>query len=327
MSNSLISIIVPVYNAELFLRRCLNSIRTQTYTNFEAILIDDGSSDQSDIICDEYSVIDRRFIVIHKKNEGVSIARNVGMKKAHGEYIMFLDADDIMKKNCIEEYVQYSAFDIVVGGYEKFGVQTGSYGPIINKVIDIKSELLSIWEDSPDSYWWFVWGKLFRKDIISDNNLQFKTDMIYLEDFCFVLEYLSYIDNVYIQNSHNILHLVEISKYSKYKMDYNLLKIHMQAHEDAFSSLEKRSHTSFIEMRKRVAYRHFYNFMNYLIKSDIPFIVKLSNMVLYNKDKNKPKLFGYIVLKGKRSKIGWSICQTIYVLSYPLLYLKTIKNH
>lgn len=97
-----ISIIVPVYNAESYLKRCLDSIINQTYKNIEIILIDDGSTDKSGMICDEYKSHDDRIIVIHKANSGVSSARNSGLDIAGGEYIAFIDSDDYVPKNYLE---------------------------------------------------------------------------------------------------------------------------------------------------------------------------------------------------------------------------------
>ena len=92
--NPKISVIVPVYNVEMFLRRCIDSILAQTFTDFELLLIDDGSKDKSGEICDEYATKDVRIRVFHKQNGGVSSARNVGLNHAIGEYICFCDADD-----------------------------------------------------------------------------------------------------------------------------------------------------------------------------------------------------------------------------------------
>ena len=92
--NPLISIIIPVYNVERYLEKCINSIINQTYKNLEIILVDDGSEDASGVLCDHYAKIDKRIIVIHKKNGGLSDARNVGIKKARGRYLAFIDSDD-----------------------------------------------------------------------------------------------------------------------------------------------------------------------------------------------------------------------------------------
>lgn len=90
MENTLLSIIVPVYNVELYIRKCLDSILNQTFREYELILVDDGSTDQSGAICDEYALKDNRIVVIHKENEGQSTARNCGIKASSGKYITFI---------------------------------------------------------------------------------------------------------------------------------------------------------------------------------------------------------------------------------------------
>lgn len=99
--NKLVSVIVPVYNVEKYLERCINSIIQQSYNNLEIILIDDGSTDASGKICDEYKEKDDRIIVIHKENGGLSDARNAGIKIFTGEYVTFIDSDDYVSKNMV----------------------------------------------------------------------------------------------------------------------------------------------------------------------------------------------------------------------------------
>lgn len=99
MNKPLISVIVPVYNVEKFLSRCLNSILAQTYNNLEVILVDDGSTDNSGKICDDYALKDKRIRVIHKQNGGVSSARNMALSVAKGEYIGFVDSDDYIEND------------------------------------------------------------------------------------------------------------------------------------------------------------------------------------------------------------------------------------
>lgn len=119
MNNPLISIVVPVYNVEKFLRSCLDSILFQTYTNWEAILVDDGSNDNSGCICDEYAQKDRRIRVIYKKNGGVSSARNVGIENARGDWFLFCDSDDILYEDTLHTFVSRinDGIDSVCGGY------------------------------------------------------------------------------------------------------------------------------------------------------------------------------------------------------------------
>lgn len=116
--NPLISVIIPIYMAENFLHRCVDSVINQTYKNLEIILINDGSKDKSGIICDEYAKKDTRIKVIHQENQGLSGARNSGLNIAKGEYIYFIDSDDYIKKNTLENMIKYSEkgyFDIISG--------------------------------------------------------------------------------------------------------------------------------------------------------------------------------------------------------------------
>lgn len=101
--NDLISVIIPVYNVEKYLKKCINSVLIQSYKNLQIILVDDGSTDMSPIICDEYAKLDNRIFVIHKKNGGLSSARNAGLKAAIGNYITFLDSDDYISSTTYEE--------------------------------------------------------------------------------------------------------------------------------------------------------------------------------------------------------------------------------
>ena len=119
----LISIIVPIYKVEPYLRQCLDSVTNQTYTNLEIILVDDGSPDGCPNICDEYASKDNRIVVIHKKNGGLSDARNAGLDVAKGEFIYFLDSDDIIPTNCISilfKIIRNEAADIASSSYCEF---------------------------------------------------------------------------------------------------------------------------------------------------------------------------------------------------------------
>lgn len=120
MNDLLISVIIPVYMAEKFLHRCVNSVLNQTYQNFEIILINDGSKDKSGMICDEYAKKDKRIKVIHQENQGVSAARNKGLDMARGEWIYFLDSDDYISPKSFELLMcvqKEDDYDIVASGH------------------------------------------------------------------------------------------------------------------------------------------------------------------------------------------------------------------
>lgn len=111
-----VTIIVPVYNVEKYLTCCIGSILSQSFKDFELLLIDDGSSDLSGEICDDYVEKDARIRVFHKENGGVSSARNLGLENAQGEWICFIDSDDWVEVDFLKELIQYDSFDLVVGG-------------------------------------------------------------------------------------------------------------------------------------------------------------------------------------------------------------------
>lgn len=120
--TNLISIIVPVYNCEKYIERCINSILKQTYKNIEVLLINDGSKDKSLQICERYAQKDNRIIVFEKENEGVSSARNLGIEKSHGEFITFVDSDDYLEENFCEEMLERAykySVDYVTCGYKR----------------------------------------------------------------------------------------------------------------------------------------------------------------------------------------------------------------
>ena len=123
-NNPKISVIVPVYNAEKYLRRCIDSILAQTFTDFELLLIDDGSTDSSGKICDEYAKKDRRIRVFHKENGGVSSARNVGLSHLRGNWVYFVDSDDYLSPQHLQNYVNYLDADIIYQGYRLFDEMT-----------------------------------------------------------------------------------------------------------------------------------------------------------------------------------------------------------
>ena len=134
MTNPLISIIIPVYNVENFLQDCLNSVKNQTYTNLEIILVNDGSTDKSGEICDDFSLQDSRFKVLHQKNSGQAVARNNALNIANGEFISFVDSDDIISVDYIQtlfDLTQKLNTKIAMCGYKEFK-NNGEIGAILD---------------------------------------------------------------------------------------------------------------------------------------------------------------------------------------------------
>lgn len=171
------SIIVPVYNVEEYLRDCIDSVLSQTYTDYELILVDDGSTDQSGDICDEYHSCDKRVRVIHKENGGQSSARNLGVDLAHGEFIAFLDSDDMFSDNCFLQEV-YDAIDdsteVVVYRYSKL-FENGEIEEVRANLSNIncnnKSVLLSELVQR-DAFFCSCWSKCVRTSVLK-NGIRF----------------------------------------------------------------------------------------------------------------------------------------------------------
>ena len=183
-----ISVIVPVYNAESTLKKCVDSILMQEFKDFELLLIDDGSKDNSPAICDEYAAKNSHVQVFHKENGGVSAARNFGLDHAKGEWITFIDADDYITPGYFEGVVDYDE-DVLIKGYRKFDHS----GEVAERKAE---ELLSIskFSDFLDQYITdsLLRGpvfKFYRRSLIGD--LRFLTDMKIGEDAWFVFKYLT----------------------------------------------------------------------------------------------------------------------------------------
>lgn len=194
MDKVKISIIVPVYNADEYLDRCLHSILDQEFTSYEVILVDDGSTDASWLICDRYSSTDPRFITLHQPNKGVSSARNAGINMAQGEYVMFLDADDALLPDALESMVaSVNGEDVVVGGYGVFINNVPSSEVMPAATVSYKGhDYARFFEENllPDCELLDApWAKLFRTKAI--RRIRFNEDMDYAEDKLFVFEVLS----------------------------------------------------------------------------------------------------------------------------------------
>ena len=192
-SKTLISIIVPIYNVENYLRQCLDSIMNQTYQNFECLLINDGSPDNSADICREYVSKDSRFRYFEKENDGVSSARNLGIEHSKGEYITFIDSDDWVESDYVEilydELIKENA-DIAVSTYKRFEMGDNCwYVHAFQRGYDKKvftnkklmDELLSL--DGFDNSYRFVSGKLVRRNLLE--NIAFNVATLYGEDMEF----------------------------------------------------------------------------------------------------------------------------------------------
>ncbi len=187
-----ISVIVPVYKAEKYLHRCIDSILTQTFTDFELILVDDGSPDGSGAICDEYAHKDKRVKVIHKENGGVSSARNAGLDIARGNIICFVDSDDWVENKFLDSFCKKDA-DIVVQAYYqniiKETINKEYYISIEDKYFECVDEFLKTLYMTDN--FGYLPTKALKKEIIDKYNLRLNCNYKFREDLEFVLRYIS----------------------------------------------------------------------------------------------------------------------------------------
>ena len=297
-----VSVVVPVYNAEKYLRQCLDSILSQSFSDWECILVDDGSGDGSAQICDEYANKDARFRTFHQENAGVSSARNFGIEKASGEYLVFLDSDDFLENNCLENLLDRKFIpDLTVFAFSK--VQDGN-------VIGIK-KLQTIFSDNPEqvkeillsmkvnSYtsdaFCFPWNKLFRLTLIKDNDVKFPLDIHLREDEIFMYRYLNVCRSLEILSEP--LHFYRITQsgltYRKrpYEEDLKLAEYILTETKLMQTSKEFAS----IQVIRALLY-HFSAFMNAESKMGKKEILKKMKLI-YSSSKPKAKKDDRIIAK------------------------------
>ena len=219
-----------MYNLEGTLSRCVSSILSQTFQDFELLLIDDGSTDQSGRLCDQWGQRDLRIHVFHKKNGGVSSDRNLGMSQMQGKYLMFVDGDDALKPACFETYLQAmqkDSADIVIGGFtcedcvshettSMLPGREGSYGK-------------ELWEQICRDFRMFGYAcnKMFCTQIIKDYGLRLRTDMRSQEDLDFCLSYLAYCNRFSLIENTDYIYFYQPGKREPPVWDYisNQLKL------------------------------------------------------------------------------------------------------
>lgn len=211
MKTVTISIIVPVYKAEKYLYDCLNSILSQKFKDFELLLIDDGSPDKSGEICEEYAKKDERIRVFHVENGGVGRARNIGIDNSMGQWIVFVDADDILLSSYLQMLMSYDSYDMIIGGHQEFGGYTKDRFVDGEYVIDFKdatSEVLDFNQtyNTSNILFYYPWGKMFKTEIIKNNGIMFDSKMRIAEDSCFIMEYFTFCNRIILIPYNNYLY-------------------------------------------------------------------------------------------------------------------------
>lgn len=268
-NNSLISIIMPVYNSEKYIAEAIESVCTQSYENWELLIVNDGSTDHTSEILDHYAKIDSRIKVFHRKNEGVSMARNFALNQINGEYVTFIDSDDVYHLKHLERQIQvfkqYSDCDIVFSRHKEFRGE-------LNKNEAVTSGKVEIWNDNilqkviSDSNNHFVWNAMIKSEIAKKeifSSIRFAEDYCYIRDCVWNCKKMAVLDEVlyfYRRDNENAMtnHFFSekyIGDYMKLVQNiYDFCKEHnlkddfyrrMVAHEYAQNSMRIRKCTSY----------------------------------------------------------------------------------
>ncbi len=228
-----VSVVIPVYKVEKYLRRCLDSLLNQTVQDWQAICIDDGSPDKSPAILDEYAAKDARFIVVHKANQGVSAARNDGIARATGDFIHFMDADDWIDAQFYEAMIgvaNATKADMVCAGFVSDNKYTKPIKYKSVRVLRTITEKLLGTFGLTDSY---VWRYLFRGDFVKNDCMLFDTNLIAQEDTLFVLNAIEKAQTIavvpgvfyhYMFNENSALNRRDAEHHARVKAQYKIGK-------------------------------------------------------------------------------------------------------
>lgn len=317
-----VSIIIPIYNAENNLRKCIDSAVNQKNIDKEVILVNDGSRDNSGRICDEYTQRYSFVKVIHTPNLGVSTARNTGMKFSESEYIIFLDSDDELELNMASKILNYSRenqLDFAMGSYKKMYLNNGTVYRVSNVLCDKFTGNIKEFLSRIDNYLFkpLLQGpcwKLFKTDIINEHKLEFPENMTYGEDACFVYDYLQYVkkagtlpDILYRYNRHNKIESLS-STYRYDKLEINVFLITKLIKLFDLHNVDKKNTVSTLILNYYISYLdEVYKNKELFSKNDVIAIIEKSNKLVvpildrnsYKGKKLYKKIINFLIKKKK----------------------------
>lgn len=288
----MVSIIVPIYNAKDYLPACIDSLLAQDYQDIEIILADDGSSDRSGIICDEYAANHNKIRVIHKANGGVSSARNAGISVASGDFITFVDADDVVSENYLSSFS--FEHDFSIQGYLR--VRNGLISRVTYESVVVDSDVAETFCEN--GYANAVWGKLFCKDIIIQNNIEFPEWLSFSEDTIFSLRYVKCCKNMHVTDATEYKYFVRDNNSGvqrKYPLDILMRKEETLygIYEDIYDDSDRKK-VFFHELSLNVVskYYFYYNVDNYFIEHS--YLKTIKDRYLYPMEKSLLNVCGIV---------------------------------
>lgn len=202
MEQPIITVVIPVYNAERYLNACIESIAAQTFTQWEVILIDDGAKDQSPALCDAWAEKDARIRVVHQENGGVSRARNAGIARAEGKYLMFVDSDDLLVPACMEKLlhaIEASGADMAICGFTRFRDGWEQNNLPCKEPLEVWNGIENVLRvygaTRTHMFGVSIWAKLYRTALINAHNTRFDPSISYEEDCNFIADCFGYVQS------------------------------------------------------------------------------------------------------------------------------------
>lgn len=328
--NDLISVIVPIYNVADRVSFCINSILKQTYNNLEILLVDDGSTDGSGLIIDKYASNDQRIKVFHRKNAGVSNARNFGLTKSNGNFISFIDADDSIECNYFEVLIAYQKkynSDLVRCGY-KFGGKVKQVTTEIKNYNNYYSNDNYIFDDMLKNYNFNpVWGELIKRSLI--NNVKFDETLCMAEDFEFNINIIKNAKVVTLipEALYNYYYNVNGMNYNKnkdkiLKKIFDINKIYSNLLNDSFFK------TKLIQIRYiNEIFPHILDIISYKYKCYIKEIKMIRNdsfLLFENNSNNNLKKAKYYLFYKILKKKYYNL---LFIIGRLTLFIKKFKNY
>lgn len=297
-----LSVIVPVFNAAPYLQACVGSLLTQRYTDFEVLLVDDGSTDGSGRICDELAETDSRVVVFHKENGGACSARNCGIDHAQGEFIVFVDGDDLVTDDHLEHLMESDA-DMVVTGLQKFGAKNGTEKPARHDNFGIHG-LAAHWNTPPDMNYLYCYpvAKRFRAEILREHGIRFDESLFFSEDMCFNMEYYFHVESfTELPFADYGYRLLPITRDEKYRMSAAELSAHHKALDACFRKLYERIGAGSLSfVRDNTNLRLMRKFYSFLMQKDMTLACFVRNIKLFREQDWAPYMIS--LLQGKKEK-------------------------
>ena len=319
----LISVIVPIYNVEPYLRQCVDSIINQTYRNLEIILVDDGSPDNCGAICDEYAEKDNRVVVIHKENGGLSDARNAGLKVMHGEYLMFVDSDDYIETGFLKKCMPDYEFDLAVAGCTIFYENKQNEKRIATTrdsfFVENKLDFGEMYYLVEHSIFGYAWAKIYNKQIIENLRME---NILFREDLFFNMAAWKNATKIFVssetgyfyrQRENSELH----SKFNKPIPNITQIATRMIVNFSCYSRKENRTLSNML-------------IRTYLIDAIYKCILQNENLTENEKTKKIKEVFFDSTLRNAisisfQSKLEFLITVT-YKLNLPMIYYHILKE-